>query len=337
MFIEQAYKSLNDAWRYILGIFAVFMGWQLLGAIPLVVALFMKSDGLGAIAGGDMGVMADILGTNYFLFLMLLTFVIGILCLFFWTKVIHKQPIKELTTSRRKVDWGRIWFAFILWAIVSLVFMLVDIQMSPENYVMNFRLKPFLILAAIAIIMIPIQTSMEEYYLRGYMMQGLGVIAKNKWVPLVVTSTIFGLMHIFNPEVGKFGYGIMVYYIGTGFFLGIMTLMDEGLELALGFHAANNLTAALLVTADWTAFQTDSIYRDVSEPVLGWDILVPVLVIFPILLFIFSKKYNWTDWKERLAGKVLEPVEELQETATVGPGDDSLIEHNYRKSNGDGD
>jgi hypothetical protein len=33
---------------------------------------------------------------------------------------------------------------------------------------------------------------------------------------------------------------MFVYYIGTGLFLGI-TLMDEGMELALGFHAANNL------------------------------------------------------------------------------------------------
>ena len=67
-------------------------------------------------------------------------------------------------------------------------------------------------------------------------MQGLGIMAKNRWVPLVVTSVLFGAMHFFNPEVDKLGYGIMVYYMGTGFFLGIMTLMDEGLELALGFH-----------------------------------------------------------------------------------------------------
>ena len=122
---------------------------------------------------------------------------------------------------------------------------------------------------------------------------------------LVFTSLLFGLLHIFNPEVQKLGYGILIFYIGTGFFLGIITLMDDGLELALGFHAANNLTAALLVTADWTAFQTDSLYRDISDPVLGWDVLVPVLVVFPILLYLFSKKYGWTNWKEKLTGKVM--------------------------------
>ena len=159
--------------------------------------------------------------------------------------------------------------------------------------------------------MIPIQTSMEEYFMRGYLMQGIGIVAKNKWKPLLITSLLFGLLHILNPEVQKLGYGIMVFYIGTGLLLGIMTLMDEGLELALGFHAANNLTAALLVTAEWTAFTTDSVYKDISNPILGWDILVPVFVVFPILLFIFSKKYNWTNWKEKLFGSVMAKEEFL--------------------------
>jgi len=66
--------------------------------------------------------------------------------------------------------------------------------------------------------------------------------------------------------IEKLGPMIMVYYIGTGLMLGIMTLMDDGLELALGFHAANNLFTALLVTADWTAFQTHSILKDMSDP-----------------------------------------------------------------------
>ena len=87
---------------------------------------------------------------------------------------------------------------------------------------------------------------------------------------------------------------IMIYYIGTGLFLGIITLMDEGMELALGFHAANNLVSALLVTSDWSAFQTHSIFRDVSIPSASLDVLLPVFIIFPILLKIFSSKYKYS-------------------------------------------
>ena len=166
---------------------------------------------------------------------------------------------------------------------------------------------PFLILAAIALIMVPLQTSFEEYLFRGYLMQGIGVLAGNRWLPLVITSVIFGGMHIFNPEVQKLGYIIMIYYIGTGFLLGIMTLMDEGMELALGFHAGNNLVGALLVTADWTAFTTNSVLKDISEPTAGLDILIPVLIVYPVFLFLMAKTYRWNNWKERLFGKVHPP------------------------------
>ena len=108
------------------------------------------------------------------------------------------------------------------------------------------------------IFLIPIQTSWEEYVFRGYLMQGFATLFRSRWGALLLTSFVFGSLHLFNPEVEKLGYGVMIYYIGTGLFLGILTLMDEGIELALGFHAANNLTTALLVTSSWTAFQTES-------------------------------------------------------------------------------
>jgi membrane protease YdiL (CAAX protease family) len=149
---------------------------------------------------------------------------------------------------------------------------------------------------------------MEEYVFRGYLMQGIGIMAKNKWLPLILTSVTFGLLHLGNPEVDKLGPIIMIYYIGTGLFLGIITLMDEGMELALGFHAGNNLIGAMLVTADWTAFQTNSVLKDISEPLVGVDVLIPILIIYPIFLLIMARKYKWNNWKERLTGKVEEPV-----------------------------
>ncbi len=303
MYIEQGYKGKHESWRYVVGVLIIFVGWQVIGMIPLLFALILKSLEADTMPT-DIGEMAKLLGSNLFLFLMLLSFAFGMVATLVTTKVLHKQSIVSLTTSRSKIDWSRVIYAFAIWAGITLVILGLDIFLSPEDYEFNFNLKPFLILSVIAILLIPLQTSFEEYFMRGYLMQGIGILAGKRWVPLVVTSLIFGLLHLFNPEVEKLGYGIMVYYIGTGFFLGIITLMDEGLELAIGFHAANNLLTALLVTADWTAFQTESIYRDISEPELGWDVLVPVLVIYPILLYVFAKKYGWTNWKDRLAGDV---------------------------------
>lgn len=296
MYIEQGYKGELGIWKY----FLIPMGFIGLMVLNYAVIKLMNID-----VEALMSTQIAEKGANRFLVEMLAPFVIGIILLFLWVKYIHKQSITSLTTARKRIDWKRVFFAFALWAAITISIMAIDMFFSPEDYVLNFRMEPFLYLFVIALLLIPIQTSFEEYLFRGYMMQGLGIMAKNRWVPLVVTSVLFGLMHLGNPEVEQMGPSIMVYYIGTGFFLGIMTLMDRGLELALGFHAANNMVTALLVTADSTAFQVDAIYKNVAEPTLGLDALVPVFVVFPILLFIFARKYGWTDWKGRLTGKVV--------------------------------
>jgi membrane protease YdiL (CAAX protease family) len=235
----------------------------------------------------------------------MLPLVIFLIILLLWVKFINKQSIRSLTTSRRKVDWKRIFFSFGLWALLTIAMTAAAYFMNPENFEINFKPVPFAYLAAIAIVMIPMQTSFEEYLFRGYLMQGIGVATKSRLIPLIITSVLFGLMHIANPEIEKLGYLLLLYYIGTGFFLGIITLMDEGMELALGFHAANNLVTALLITSDWTALQTDSVLKDNSIPEAGFDILLPLIIIYPLLLIIFSKVYKWTDWKNKLAGPVV--------------------------------
>ena len=309
MYIEQAFKSYHEWWRYLVGFVIIIFASQL-GAIPLLVAVALKtvlSDGnLDNIQ--DPNVLMGVLDSNLTLFLMLLSFAIGLAGLYFVVKFLHRQPIQELTTSRRKTDWGRVFFGFGLIAVFTVLVTGYGYFTNPEDYVLQFDLVPFLILAVIAIVMVPLQTSFEEYLFRGYLMQGIGVLAKNRWLPLIITSVVFGGLHMANPEVDKLGPVIMVFYIGTGFLLGIMTLMDEGMELALGFHAGNNLIAALLVTADWTAFQTESILKDISEPTAGFDVLAPVLIIYPIFLFIMAKRYKWTDWKGKLFGKVEKPI-----------------------------
>jgi len=312
MFIAQAFKYKYDFWRYIIGVVMVLAG-VFIGQIPLTAALFIEL-GIAETVTLTESQMMTALDSNYFLFLMLLSFAVALGFLFIAVKKVHGQTIRSLTTSRKKIDWSRFWFAFGLVAVFIILTTIGDYYSNPQDYQWNFELKPFLILMLIAVIFVPLQTSFEEYFFRAYLMQGIGVLGRNRWLPLIITSVVFGGLHFFNPEVTKLGNIIMIYYIGTGFMLGIMALMDEGIELSLGFHAANNLLTALLVTADWTAFQTNSIFKDISEPSAGWDVLIPVLIIYPLFLFIMAKKYNWSNWKEKLFGKVEKPeVVEVQE------------------------
>lgn len=303
MFLEQAIKPENRFWKYLLGSVFIITA-SFIGQVPFTLAIIYKSFINKTAVPTDNASALKMFEPNLTLFLLMISFVFALAGIYFVIKYIHKQTLLSITTARKKVDWNRIIFSFLLWSVFSTITILTVYYQSPEEYVWNFKLIPFLILVLIGTILIPIQTSTEEYIFRGYLMQGFANLARNKWFPLVMTSLIFGLMHILNPEVEKMGYIIMVYYIGTGLFLGVITLMDDGMELALGFHAANNLIGALLVTSDWSAFQTHSVFKDLSEPSAGADVILPVLVIYPVLLFIFAKKYNWSNWKEKLTGNI---------------------------------
>ncbi len=312
MFIAQGFKPNNEFWRYLLGSVVIIIA-STVGQIPFMIAIGVKSVMTGENFPLNNEIMS-FLEPNLAFFLILLSFVFAFWGIYLVIKYFHRQHILEVTTARKKIDWKRVFFSFGVWAIFTILSTVASYYLNPQDFVVNFKPIPFAILAVIAILLVPIQTSTEEYVFRGYLMQGFAILAKNKWFPLLMTSLIFGGMHYFNPEVEKMGDIIMVYYIGTGIFLGIITLMDDGMELALGFHAANNLISALLVTSDWSAFQTHSILKDISDPTAGFDVLLPVFIIFPILLFIFSKKYNWSGWKEKLTGKIsIEKETEINE------------------------
>lgn len=308
-YIQQGYKG-NTKWFYwVFTILLVFFGWQVIGVLPLMALAIMNSANMAEFTkAAEDNFMTLGIDNNLFLFFMILTFAFGLISLIIGVKYIHKRTFTSLVTSRESIDWKRFWFGFITWGVIASVTIIIGIYLTPENYVWNFKPIPFFTLLAVSFLFLPFQTSFEELLFRGYFMQALGILAKNRWLPLILTSVVFGLLHGANPEVEKLGYISMVFYIGTGLFYGITTLMDEGTELSLGLHAINNIVAAFFVTTNWTVFQTDALYVDTSEPSVGWEMFFPVLVLYPLMLFMFSKKYGWKNWVDKLTGKIEEPV-----------------------------
>tara|TARA_R110002124_G_scaffold90118_3_gene230060 strand:- start:7257 stop:8192 length:936 start_codon:yes stop_codon:yes gene_type:complete len=303
-YIQQAYKGQREIWMFILT--TIFVAGIFLGNF----VVYLTSE------PGELDAAMDLFKnwpSSVFLLVNLLPFVFLLGLLFLLVKYVHQRSILSLTTSRPKVDYKRILFSFLMITIYTVVTFLIMYSIDSSEIVFQFNAVKFAILFIISIILFPFQIGLEEYLFRGYLMQHVGVLVKNKWFPLILTSVLFGVAHAANPEVGAIGFWqMMIFYVGTGLLLGIMTLMDEGLELALGFHLGNNLIASLLVTADWTALQTDAIFKDTSEPVAGTvsEILIPVLVIYPLMLLILSKRYGWKNWNDKLLGKVEEPPKE---------------------------
>jgi membrane protease YdiL (CAAX protease family) len=309
MFIEQAYKGINNWWRVVITTVCtagIFIG-------NFIAYFMMSKEEIDAIYK-SMGEIPN----NVSLFINLMPFVFLLGLLFLFVRNLHHRDILSLTTSRTKIDYSRFFFSFALVVLSTIGVFVVSYFVDNSNIVWNFNPLKFFVLFIISLLLFPFQIGLEEYLFRGYLMQQIGIITRNRWFPLIVTSVVFGLFHSANPEVAKMGFGVMFFYIGTGFLLGIMTLMDESLELALGFHFGNNLMAALLITSDYSAIHTDALFRysGVENPadILN-EMIVSIVIVYPIILFIFAKRYNWTDWKAKLFGKIQPLI--LQTTNTT--------------------
>lgn len=208
MYIEQIKNNNFNIVLYLLVVCGFF---------GLMSLNFFMSEGVNA---NDMiDQFIEQFGTNITFVLLIAPLSIMCLGLLFWVKFVHGQSIRSLTTGRSKIDWARVFFSFGLWSIITILLTAIAYLMEPESFVINFNPRPFFIFLALAVILIPLQTSFEEYFFRGYLMQGLGVATNSRLIPFLTTSILFGLMHITNPEVEKLGYITMVYYIGTGLFL----------------------------------------------------------------------------------------------------------------------
>ncbi len=303
MFLENATRGENQFWRYFISILIVILAY-IIGQVPLGVVVFLMAPNPDVLMEFAKKIDFSLIGLNpnLGLLLLLFMFVLSFLALLFVVVKIHNKKFIDVVTARNKIDWGRIFWAFGLWMGLTILAETIFYFLTPENYITQFDLGLFIPLVLIALLIMPIQTSFEEIFVRGYLLQGIGLIGVYRMVPLIVTSLVFGTLHMMNPEIESFGLGIMmIFYIGSGIVMGLIALMDEGLELSLGLHAANNIYSTLFVTYAGGALQTPAIFKteelDQQLMLMGW------LAVSAVFIFLASKKYNWKNWG-KLLGKI---------------------------------
>jgi hypothetical protein len=114
-------------------------------------------------------------------------------------------------------------------------------------------------------------------------------------------------MHGINPEVKEYGFFIMMpQYIFFGLVFAVLTMMDDGIELAIGAHAANNAFLSVFITNKDSALQTPSIYEQLEyDPIMEFGGLVAMSLLFIAILAIV---YKWKDIR-KLYGRINVPQE----------------------------
>ncbi len=300
-FIDKAKQGNTSFSSYFLGI-VLIISVYLLGSYFLILDL-QWNFGIESFDGISQKEIVRILGNSRFLALLIVPFLFVALFLVIHTKFVHKRTVLSIFSGRENFDWKRVLFSFSLLFSVLSLFLFIQ-YLSSDSLIFQFDLQKFIPLFFIAIFLLPIQTSCEELLFRSYILQGIKMRTKKNSVAVLISGLMFGAIHIGNPEIAKIGYHIIVYYMLVGVFLALISLFDNGIELALGYHAANNVFAALMITNNWQAFQTDAVFMDNADPGMGLDTIFGILFILPLVFFIFYKKYKWHSLKEMWQDKL---------------------------------
>jgi len=295
-FFAQARMGHRTEWPWYLVALAIVFVAFVAGQIPLIAVVQYKlNNGLINLeAAQSFYDSADFevigMSSSLGLLLLLLSFIFALMMLFAVVRNIHGRRFGSLI-SPRPVRWDKIAFAAALWFILTAAGELVIYLRYPEAYHFALDWKTWIPLLGVALLILPLQTSFEELLVRGYLLQKLGIITRRPWTAIVLSSLVFGAMHLGNPEIQEFGVGIMMtYYISVAVTLAIITVLDNGLEYALGIHAATNIYGAAIVSYKGSALQTDSLVKvDAVDPILMLLMFYTTILIFIAITHFKSK------------------------------------------------
>ncbi|MCB0645552.1 MAG: CPBP family intramembrane metalloprotease [Saprospiraceae bacterium] len=306
-FFSKVKEGDNSIIMYVLGVVLSFGGY-FIGQVPLFLVSLnaVSSEGIGSERLNDFMKTMDfsILGIdkNFGLFLLILMFVFAIAGLWLALRI-QKKRIQNLISPNGGIDFKRILFGFGIWIVLGLVTELINYLTNPGDYTLQFSFGPFVVLLLISVLLLPIQTSFEELFFRGYLMQGFSLLKNNKLLVMVITSVLFALVHGTNPEISEYGAPIMMtYYVLAGFFLALITVMDGRLELALGIHAATNMYGTVISSYGGGVLQTDSLMK--TSSINPYFMTLAFLITGSIAYFIFARKYQWPNISE-----ILKPID----------------------------
>jgi len=275
---------------------AVLIASNTIGAIPLLVSMAVRSvsnpEVFSQLAAtpNDYSVLG--LDKNIVLIMMLFPFIAGLAAFILLVKPLNNRSFKVTINGTGKIRWNRFFVSGAVWLTLSGFYLFIYMKFDPSNFVLNNNTISLLVLSLIALLLIPFQAAFEEVIFRGYLMQGLSTIVRYRWFPLIITSILFGLMHGLNPEVKEFGLlTMMPQYILFGLIFGIITILDDGIEAALGAHAANNIFLCIMVTNKSSALQTPALYEQLN--IFPWTEFAGLLVSGIIFILILKYFFKW--------------------------------------------
>jgi membrane protease YdiL (CAAX protease family) len=296
-YLENILDTDNSFWKYIVVCVVTFIAMQLIGAIIIIIAiaayLFSYKGAIDMEVFSNLNNLYDTgLSENFILVLMFIPFVVGIITIWLLVEKMHKRTFSMTVNGRRSIRWEHIFTGFLFWFLLMFVFCEINYIADPNNFVLQFDVCKFIPLLIIVLLFIPFQVTFEEFVFRGYLAQGIAAWTKNRWLVICIPGLLFGLAHYQNNEVVENGFwATMPQYIILGLFFGLLAVLDDGIELSIGIHAANNIFACLCITNSSSSLRTSAIFN--QRTVNPVSETIALLVAISLATLFFYKKYKW--------------------------------------------
>ena len=294
--LESSYTGRNALWRYLLMVAAVFLASNTIGALPLLAGLLIRSLSHPGVVSlfsadpGNYGIMNYSL--NVTLVIMLFPFIAGLGAFMLMVKPLHSRTFRQIINGTSNIRWNRLFTSMLVWLALSALYFFIYMKIDPGNFTLKNTGSQVIILIIISVTMIPFQAALEEILFRGYFMQGFAFLLGNRWLPLLATSLLFALLHGLNPEVKEYGFiSMMPQYLLFGLIFGIVTILDDGAEAAIGAHTANNVFLCVMVTNKSSALQTAAVFEQAA--IRPWTELGTLFLVGAAFILILKVLFRW--------------------------------------------
>ena len=236
------------------------------------------------------------------LLITLFSFVFISLLVFFRVKVIEKRSFSSIGFNKN--NWLK---KYSLGFLIGLAMMsIIVLILLPFGYITIEKnpIQPVGVSAIASVLVILfgwiIQGATEEIVTRGWLLNVLST-KYNKGVGLLISSTLFGLMHLTNPNVN---YIAVINIILVGLFYGLYVIKTNDLWAVCGMHSAWNfaqgnifgfkvsgLDVSVGSLIDLNLVGSDFVTGGIFGPEAGITATFILLASIGILLFIDKKRY----------------------------------------------
>ncbi|MGX4292904.1 CPBP family intramembrane glutamic endopeptidase [Bacillus sp. JK62] len=284
-------EGRNSVSRYLLSLL-VIVGLFFFGSMLTVFYMFLTSAFNPSLTiNWDEAALSDPLADIY---LQHIVYFIAIPGIWIAVRFIMKRRFLSIITPNQSLNWKRIFFGFGTYVVLMFVAGLIDFLIHPDRFTLQeFHASRFLLLLAAAVLLVPIQTSAEEFLFRGFLLQFAGKLTANAVVLTVIIGGLFGALHFGNPEMDNGALWAGIGYVTIGMIWTFITIKTGSLEMSLGGHAANNMFLFIFLTEDHSVYGgIPSVFTTAAGGYEIYDCISTLVIniIFAWLAFRFVKK-----------------------------------------------